>query len=240
MAYRDLTLSEMLSLGDALLTPSAHARLSAEPLLAPLLNKLAQLQAALRAYVASGGCDSTLPDALQSITAQLAALDDTHDRKMRGTFYALRAATEGGDDPATVANAQAALQLIFPDGLSVTDASYQAEGNRAQLIETILDDDTEALLSTLSCGAESAATWLRQAIDAAKQLAALDRERDRLAMTTDAAFAPRSGATALARQWATLIKSLDRLAPLSSLPPDDARALLSPLRDALKATAKRR
>jgi hypothetical protein len=238
MAYRDLSQTQMISLSDALLSLDTQIRLSQEPLLAPLVVKLSEINQALKSHTLPS---TNLSAEIQALTQQLDTLDALHDRKMRGTYYALKAALEGCDDPTDAADLADALQLLFPDGLSVVIASYQVEGGRAQLIENILDDDTEALLASLSLKGATAATWLRQAIDAAKTLAAKDIERARLS-TPSTPATPATPSTSLqdiSRQWINLIKSFDRLAPLSTLSSEEARVIFGPLRDAAKAAGKK-
>lgn len=236
MAYRDMTQEEMVTHGDALLEPKTQARLKQEALLAPLVEQLALVMVLLKSANVAPGVISA---EIQKLTNQLAVLDARHDRKLRGVYYGLKAASEGTEDVALAETYAGALSLLFPDGLSITQASYQAEGGRAQLTENILDEDTEATLKSIQVQGENALEWLRQAIAAAKQLAALDVERERLLKTTDATAVSPGDRQRSCRQWINLIKGFDRLIPLTGLTTEEVRIFFGPLRDAAKDAGKK-
>lgn len=145
-ALRTLDLSEMLALSTGWLGPQRPA-LSAAPELAALLPRLDEAhQALLRVQSAA---PATSGDQAQRLADEARDLDDRHDHVVRSLYFAVSAALSyhlSGESPdlVTVGRLEALRDMILPEGLATTQATYEAEAAMASRAAEAVASDPEA------------------------------------------------------------------------------------------------
>jgi len=145
-ALRYLEAPEMIALSTDWLGPRRSA-LSAAPELAALLPRLEEAHhALLRAQKAAPAA----PDGqTQRLEAEARSLDERHDHAVRALYYAASAAhsyllSSEDPDPEAVGRLEALLDMILPEGLATTQATYEAEAAMASRAAEAVASDPEA------------------------------------------------------------------------------------------------
>lgn len=237
MSFRDMNTDEMLSAADTLLVPEVRANLSRDDLMKSLLTRLAAVVSILRTHNLDPGAVAVQ---VKSLTDILTVLDALFDRKMRGAYYLLQAAANLSDDPADVATFEAAQEKIFPDGLKIITATYQAEGGRAQRIAALIQDPLlQSTLKRLRIDDTSAFDALQQATDAASELASQDAERTRLIHMSDPSATTPQDLLRTRNQWISVMNLIQDSLPLSGLSAEEQTATLSTVQKLSAAAATR-
>jgi hypothetical protein len=118
--------------------------------------------------------------AAAALQAEQLGLDQTHDRKARGTFGTLTAFVEIADTPEQAASYQRALDALFPDGMRIVNAPYAEEAGRTKLVRERLSPEVKATLKAISSPdgtlLKTVAAWL----DAGDALGALEEKRAKM------------------------------------------------------------
>ena len=237
MSFRDMNTDEMLSTADALLVSEVRATLSRDDLMKSLLTRLAAVVNILRTHNLDPGAVAVQ---VKSLTDILTVLDAFFDRKMRGAYYLLQAAINLSDDPADVATFEAAQEKLFPDGLKIINATYQAEGGRAQRIAALIQDPLlQSTLKRLRIDDTSSFDALQQATDAASELSTQDAERTRLLHMSDPTATTPHDLLRTRNQWISVMNLIQDSLPLSGLSPDEQTAILAPIQKISQSAAAR-
>lgn len=208
------------------------------PELAALLPRLEEAHQALqRAQKATPAAESE--EALR-LSSQAQALDGRHDHSVRALYFAVSAALSyrlAGEAPDAeeVARLEALRDMILPDGLATTQASYEAEAAMASRAREAVASDPEAqkLLREIKLfpkvtGLDLLSLWA----DLGGRLGSVEFQR------ASAHGAGEANPVRARNAWLGVVASM--LSVLSVIRSEEARkAVLDPLNDACTKAAKR-
>ncbi len=145
MSLRDLSTQTMVAIVAPWLDPVRERKdIEALPKASILLSTLEEAKDELLATQTVS--NSVIPPELPAVQKEQADVDDTHDRKARGTYGALTAFTELVDDPDKAAKYLALRDKLFPRGMAVVNWSYTDEAGEAELVDGRLTSADRALL----------------------------------------------------------------------------------------------
>lgn len=88
----------------------------------------------------------------QEQTLQMSGLDDVHDRLARGLHHALSAVIELSGDEGQALIAVGLRQKLYPQGLRVTQLSYEEQAQVIDRVEESLEEQEVRWLSQVSIG----------------------------------------------------------------------------------------
>lgn len=228
---RSLHATSMLSLSTDWLG-TKRALISQSPELAALLPRLEEAHLALqRAQEANRSAENG--DAAR-LTQQTQALDDRHDHAVRALYFAVSAAlsfrlSEENADENEVSRLEALRDMILPDGLATTQASYETEAAMANRAREAIASDPEAqkLLREIKLfpkvtGLDLLSLW----VDLGKSLGSMEFQRISAQGATGDANPVRAR-----NAWLNVVASM--LSVLPVIRSQEARdAILVPLEDA--------
>jgi hypothetical protein len=240
IALRYLDPAEMLALSGAWLGQH-RATLEGIAELSPLLFRLEEAHEALRGSQPSPQAST---DRLRKVLAEAREIDDRHDHAVRSLHFALSAAIEhhlSQEEPDIdlITHIEVLRDLVLPDGLATTQASYESEaGMAARAAEAVASDrQAQRLLEKIHVlarvtGMDLLATWS----ELGSRLGALEIER--ASLSDGAQGAPRSSARAR-NGWLSIVATMLSVADHSSARPEALAAFRAPLEQACAAAAQR-
>jgi hypothetical protein len=176
MAMRDLSVGQMLQVSKGWLEAEAKTLGSIEQVSGWLrglrvAHQNLQKQDATRGAAAGG---------LAKVVAEQEGADGTHDRLLRGVWHVLTGLEMLAPELKVSSGAFATLQAqLFPDGLSMSMASYPDEAAQADLAPKRLSEDSEALLE-VALGTRSLGDLVNAWLAAAKLIGKLEAQRNAL------------------------------------------------------------
>jgi hypothetical protein len=233
MALRNLSNETMLALSTAWTDPRRERGTLEASVAAPLLPKLDQAHADLVA-TAQPAAVAEAERELAEVQTQEAELDQTHDRKVRGTYYVLTGLAELADDPNVAQSRLALRDALLPNGLSAVQRTYLEEAGDVEALDQRLDEGQRAELAKVVVGggrtlADEVDAWT----SAARKLGELEGKRAELAAKRSAgASGERFSLVTRARnRWTRVVKAMAQAIAL-----DDAiaqrldEAFVTPLR----------
>jgi hypothetical protein len=237
-ALRYLDPASMLSLSSGWLGPR-RALLEQSPELAALLPRLDEAHQALllaqKAAPGAGGEESA------RLASQAQALDDQHDHAVRALYFAVSAAlsfrlASEAPDAEEVTRLEALRDMILPDGLATTQASYEAEAASAARAREAVASDPEAqkLLREIKLfprvtGLDLLSRWA----DLGAKLGSVEFQR-----TARPTGAGEANPVRARNAWLGVVASM--LSVLPVIRAEEARkAVLDPLNDACSRAARR-
>lgn len=233
MALKRFTTAEMVQLSSAWVGdgPARQALLGVS-LLAPLVPVLTAAHEAL-VQLQPGQREGQLAP----LAEQAAALDAEHDGLVRGLFTLLSGCAEL--EPQSPA--QAALELLFPEGVSVVKASYAGEAGAAALLAQRLATASEprSWLERASVGAgpRTAFSYVEQLLRVARELGEVEARRHQLLENTGPTGAELSRARS---RWMGAVNALLSTAELAGLSVEADQLLFGPLRRLEQMASRRR
>lgn len=245
MAFRNLTIDEMLGLTSAWLDPArGRAHLERVPLLASLLPTLDAAHQGLLELLRPRHL-SPLAESLVDLSREAAVADVLHDRKGRGAFAMLTALVELTDDPVMVGVYQDLQKRLFPDGISIVDQAYLAEaGNAERLARELADPSVRAVLeSIVRPGGRTLLSDLEALVFAGSELGRLEARRAALIAQSGAPESqpqPRGAVLKARKAWVDAVETLQANLSLASGVDEAIEAhVLRPLREAEGAADRR-
>ncbi len=154
MSRNDLSVEEMLQICNNWLdeTSPANAVLRKHPELKLMIPKIQSVVSAL-SLVTSGN-----KPMLAALVDKAYSLDADHDRIVRGLFGCFNGLIELEGD-SDITNLR---DWMFPDGLSHTTASYQAEAGHASKIQSEMTSDKKKLLQAIKLHGSTALDYVNQ------------------------------------------------------------------------------
>jgi hypothetical protein len=188
MALKNLSTETMLALSSSWLDAQrARPTLSAHPRTAPYLADLEEAHAALLAANTSP-VDQGSTSELATLSAEAAAVDQLHDRKVRGLYAFLTALSELANERLDAERYLDARNVLFPEGTSINRRTYLDEAGNAETVSQRLAGlpavqellNTTPLAKDRNLGHEVAA-WLEAGLTLGKletRRAELLHERD--------------------------------------------------------------
>ena len=146
---RDLSVGELLALTQQWTGPLGSVFVSI-PEITPLLARVQEDHAALLTIDAGNTAEITLRD----LTVLATGLDLRHDRLQRGFNHLAYAVSEillalDSPDPELAAKVDDAASRLQPDGLEVTQLSYEAEAGNAAKMVHLADTELAPVLSQI-------------------------------------------------------------------------------------------
>lgn len=233
MALKHIKTAAMLALTRHWRTTARHA------FDRPLLRDMPTLLDAIEGELASltqalEGMDPATR--IAELTAQTKALDREHD-DLLGRIYNFLTATAELYDPGDHATATLELRdRLFPGGLIMKRASFQAQGGAALQAKAALTNADRALLGGLSVANIDLAGMVDTWIETAEKLQQADAERATVLQQSRDVPADEH---ALRLEWIRLARIIRNAAPVGELSEDDAALLFAKL-DAESARRGRR
>lgn len=238
MQLSRLNTSEMIALSQNYLDVEhpAYQGLSSVPEVASLLPRLAE---AHRVLVASQSADDLRASALQK---EVAALVDEHEELARGLGSLCQGLRILSEEEPTRVRWRRLHELLLPAGRKLSPASYQAEGDNAVLLETILGGmpaQDKGLLKAQFVGKRSVFEIIERFIAVGKALGEKELERQAVPVS------PSDGALLEARnQWTrtvgAIVAMLQMAQLLGELPGGLREHVLAPLSAATDRRPARR
>lgn len=192
MALNRLSTPQMIRVSKQLLSKKElRPKLAALKRVAPFLD---DLQAAHDNLVISRSAGLAISPELVVVREKQAAVDDVHDRRLKGLFELLTVlanlASELGLDADAIIGAR---NLLFPDGPSMTQRKYAEEAAEVELVEARLTPEAKALLNDIKVQGKTLWAIVDRWLDAARELAVLESEREQIEakLTKERADRPR-------------------------------------------------
>ncbi len=197
--------------------------------------------------VAARSAQASPPPELQAVVAEADAVDVVHDALARASHCGLvaeRAYALASKPPAVerARTVDAAIAKLFPDGLSIVNASLLAEaGNTVRVVELLEREPAivELLESIPVKGFGTLAVVVQRWIAAGKKLAKLEEQREDL--EADQATAPlgKEAQNRLRARWIRLVSQVLSLLELSDADPRAVARIRNPLLKASGRAGKR-
>lgn len=194
------------------------------PEIAPFHAKVAQ---AYHAVLAVRPSNKAIPPALASLTNQAARIDERHDHLARAASLRLEAEREHALAQETPDTARAAMcdeiaQKLFPDGLTIVNASLLAQsGNTARVAHLIKKEPAIAdFLKTILVGQKISLYHLvEQWIATGTRLEKIEHDREEILAQNASEPVTKATIQAARSQWFKVVSQV-----LSSLDLSDAQA----------------
>jgi hypothetical protein len=177
MAYRNLTIAEMVSTTTPWVTPGHPERdvLRRLSLTAPLLP---EVDAAHGDVVYTHTATVELSKLLAGLTAEATIVDGDHDgwaRAIDSVFAGLiHANLTSTGDASLVANLRALRDKLFPLGMRIVTASYREEAGQGELTAARLTAEDRALLAGIRVAEGSLLDWVNTWIKKALRLGEIE------------------------------------------------------------------
>lgn len=193
--------------------------------------------------VAARPAESGASPELRSVIEEASSVDVVHDALVRAVHAGVtadRAYALAERPPATerVRRADGALTKLFPDGLSIVNASLLAESGNAARVAALLEREPELAAFLEAIPVQKHGTLLAVAqrwIAAGKQLAKLEDQREEL--EAEVATTPMTS-EAINRLRARWIRVVSHVISLLELSDADPKAIALVRRPVLKASAR--
>ncbi len=179
MALNRLSTQQMIRVSKQWLSKKElRPRLAGLKRVAPFLDDLEVAHDNL--LISRSGALAISPE-LTVVRDKQAAVDDTHDRRLKGLFelltvLAILAPELGLDADALIA----ARNMLFPDGPSMTQRKYAEEAAEVELVAGRLTAEAKALLSDIKVHGKSLWSIVDRWLDAARELAVLEGQREQI------------------------------------------------------------
>ncbi|GAB4533676.1 MAG: hypothetical protein Tsb0020_49480 [Haliangiales bacterium] len=176
MPYRDLRISEMVSLTSTWVDPehADNAALRANPVTAALLPHLGATHAELVAFQRDSETDR-----LGEISRQQRDIDARADALWRAIRASLDTHLYLATDPDSLARWQRLDELVFSDGMAIINYSYREAAGYGELLAARLDDDARAALTEIPTAYGSLLDVVSEWLTLAQQIGELEHERDK-------------------------------------------------------------
>ena len=176
MPYRDLRISEMVSLTSTWVDPehADNAALRANPVTAALLPHLGDTHAELVAFQRDSETDR-----LGEISRQQRDIDARADALWRAIRASLDTHLYLATDPDSLARLQRLDELLFSDGMAIINYSYREASGYGELLAARLDNDARAALTEIPTAHGSLLDVVSEWLTLAQQIGELEHERDR-------------------------------------------------------------
>lgn len=241
MSLLNLTSETMVTLSERWLDAKKHRKvLTALPLLAPLVPVLQKAHGDL---VAKQKMGSAITAEIVTVQKQQAERDARHDRKIRGSHAVLTGFADLADDPEQARLLLDLRDRLLPIGLKATMRSYVDEAGDATRLPARLDDASKKLLARLPTPQGPLGDHVAAWTDEAREIGALEEQRDHLNHRLAAGEGGPSAAEVLQARnaWIRVVRALESNLALSPEASDETlEKLLGPLRRAeLKADRRR-
>jgi hypothetical protein len=222
MSRNDLSVEEMLQICNNWLdeTSPANAVLRKHAELKLMIPKVQSVASAL-SLVTSGNKTT-----LAALTDKAYSLDGDHDRIVRGLFGCFNGLMDLEGD-ADVGNLR---DWMFPDGLSHTTASYQAEAGHASKIQSEMTSDQKKLLAAIKLHGSTALDYVNQWFEVSAELGGIEQQRVNAQQPTGAANAR--------KDFYRVARGIENTVDLLSLPKQEKQALLGVLQNVSKKAGK--
>jgi hypothetical protein len=231
MTIRNLSIQAMVEISDAWLDPEAERPLIATiPLLAPFLEELERAHENLtRMQVTSSDIAAQLKD----LTQQATALDELHDRKLRGIYGALVAFADLADDPRDATRYLDLADQLFPAGLKGAKRSYLDEADEVALTAQRVTDDMRQTLETLKVPGGNLMSEMDVWFKAGETLGDIEQKRVRLGQDKNEKSVSLSDVSKARSRWIRVVNTMLQILDLVPTLDDVSRnRLLQPLRTA--------
>jgi hypothetical protein len=222
MSRNDLSVEEMLQICNNWLdeTSPANAVLRKHPELKLMIPKIQSVASAL-SLVTSGNKPT-----LAALVDKAHSLDADHDRVVRGLFGCFNGLIELEGD-SDVTNLR---DWMFPDGLSHTTASYQAEAGHASKIQSEMTSDKKKLLQAIKLHGSTALDYVVQWFGFASELGTIEQQRVDAQQPTGSANAR--------KDFFRVARGIENTADLLTLAKSEVQALLGVLQSVSKKSKK--
>lgn len=224
--------------------PKRKAAFLSIPEIAGLHPRLVQIHGELVAAQPAGDSPSAELQAVIDEANQVDAVHDPLARAVHAGLVAERAYALASRPPALerARKADEALAKLFPDGLTIVNASFLAEaGNTARVTELLVREPglAELLASIPVQGFGDLSVVTQRWIAAGKKLAKLEETREDL--EADQATVPlgKEAITRLRARWIRLVSQVLSLLELSDADPRDVARLRNPILKASGRAGKR-
>jgi hypothetical protein len=173
MALKYLENAEMVAVSGPWVEPSSHAHrvLSGRTLTAAVLTEVSA------AHLRVLGLLPNIHTRLGEIRQEQGVVDDRHDVLVRGLYHRLLAEEHLASDPAVAALFRELRELIFPEGLSITNRSYRHESGHGDIVNSRLSPEHRALLRRLGTHDGNLLQAVEEYLALAARLGELDEER---------------------------------------------------------------
>ncbi len=234
MSIRNLDIESMIEISGGWITPEAERPLiEGVPLLAPFLE---ELEKAHHALVRMQHAGTEVAAQRKALTGEATALDELHDRKLRGIYGVLTAFADLADDTDTAAGYLDIADRLFPAGLKGAQRSYLDEAAEAALVSEHLTEEIRHSLSNLPVPGGSLMAELEAWLDAGKALGDVEQKRRELGEGQPGAEISMKDVAAARSRWIRVVNTvLQVLELVPSLEASARSRLLAPLES---ATAK--
>ncbi|MEO1272880.1 MAG: hypothetical protein AAFX99_32735, partial [Myxococcota bacterium] len=147
MAYRDLSTPAMVQITAPLVDQDkVRPLLESFPQTAGILGNLDAVHQSLITLQRQA---SQLEELFATLVEQMTKLDQTHDRKLRGTYMVLTGLAELVDKPSQGQLLIGLRDALFPNGLSDVNRTYREEAGNVVLLEQRLTDPIRQRLEAL-------------------------------------------------------------------------------------------
>lgn len=242
---KHLSINEMVSLTAPWLDNATRkAAFLSIPEIAGLYPKIAPLQAELRK--AQPVAREPSP-ALQAIIAAALGADGVHDALARAVSSGIVADRDlaMADKPPSLARARQSERVrstLFPQGLSIINASHLAESGNTARVDTLLDEQPEIAEYLEAIPVQKAGTLLvvtQRWIASGKKLAKLEQEREELEAEEATEAPTREAINRLRARWIQLVSKVLSLLDLSDASPKAIASIRGPVRKASARAASR-
>jgi hypothetical protein len=173
MALKYMENAEMVAVSGPWVEPgsNAHGVLSGRALTAAVLAEVSS------AHVRVLGLVPNIHTRLVEIQQEQGVVDDRHDVFVRGLYHRLLSEEHLADDPAIAALFRELRELMFPEGLSITNRSYRHESGHGDIVNSRLGAEHRALLSRLGTHDGNLLLAVEEYLALAARLGELDEER---------------------------------------------------------------
>lgn len=235
MALRNLTTQSMVAIGTRWLDPN-HERPIIEryPLGRAVLEHIARAQTRLIDFQRKS---TTTEEVLRTMSERLAALDNRHDRLVRGIYGLLTSLAELEDDEKEATRLLDLRDELFPEGLRAVTRSYLDQAGETAILQRRLDDRTKSALLSISTPKASLYRYVENLIHVGRRIGDLETERVTLAKTSN--DTTRADVVRARHEWIRTVNALRASLELDGVTPEDYKRIFGPLEEA-EAKADRR
>jgi hypothetical protein len=208
MGFRNFSLQTMVNISGPWLDPEQDRGVfSSFPLLSVLLPTIEEAHAGLLGTQRIG---PTSPQRIKEFMDRAAALDATHDRKLRGAYGFLTSLAEMADDAYLASSLLDLRDRLAPAGLRATMRSYAEQAGDAKLLPSRLDTASKKLLGKLKTPEGTLSDIVDAWVAAALELEQVDAQRAKLAEESpaDGGVTPRAAVNAR-NAWIRAVRAVE-------------------------------
>lgn len=236
MSYRNLTTNTMVAITGVWVDPSRdRPTIEAYP---ELGGSLTMVERAHDEVIETQQADGVSREMIDNLTEAIFEVDARHDRKARACYKLVEGLAERADDPDEQAYWRAVGEALFPDGLSVVNATYLDQAGGVDKVRSRIDAAMRAKLDATDIDGESLGETVDDWLEAGAELGELFTRRARLEAEDDGARVTAGDVRDARFFWIRAVKNFVGMLEMLDVDQKTRDQLLTPLREAKEAAGK--